>query len=89
MVLLRIAGEEQDPGDEVDGETEQGPWHQALQRPERDPLRHAEDPQIDDADDADEHGHADEVQAFAQRQHPPGAVDNRLQGAHGVAPEPA
>ena len=72
-----LAAMNSDAGDEVDDETQNGPRHQPLQRPERKPLRHAEHPQVQNADHADEHGHADEVQAFAQRQEPPD-VSHRL-----------
>jgi hypothetical protein len=37
---------------------------------DRQALRYAENPQVDDADRANQHGHADEVQGFAQRPDP-------------------
>ncbi len=72
------AGHEQQPGDETEHESEHAPRNEFLDGGDRELLRHAEQPQIENANRADEERHADKVQALRHAPHPQVSVDQVL-----------
>ncbi len=69
-VLIRLGQQKQRPARDVDREAEESPGNQLVQRGDGNPFRHAEQPQIEQPDAADEHRQTEEVDALGHRPAP-------------------
>ncbi len=76
-VLVRLGQQKRGPGGHVEQVPPHSPRDQPVQRADRDLLGHAEQPQVEHPDGAEQHAESDEMQALGDRPGPLGTHQRR------------